>query len=116
MFEKKHMKLEEFINLNEEQLLIALVSDEEKVAFSKKGSLARGMEIFNYCLGDTREMICKEYQLKKSEINTILDAANIAFVLLTASSQIASGLIVPFSVLVAKYGLDKVCSNKELLL
>lgn len=105
------MELSEYIDLNKEQLLLAMVPDDERIVYSKQGMLARGIELFNSYFDESRDVLCNVYRKRKTEFNSLIDAANIVLTVLTAHSQLSSAIIVPFSVLVAKYGLEKLCSE-----
>jgi len=69
------------------------------------------IEVFNSYFDDYKDLLCSEYNKRKLEFDSVIDSANIILTLLTASSHIASGAIVPFSVLVAKYGIGKLCKK-----
>jgi len=105
-----NVDIEKFINLSQEELYVALVPQNEQIAYSKDGIIARGIEIFTNLAEDCKHDICSEYCKKEKEIKTLIDAVNIVLAVLLANNYMAEAIVVPFSVLLAKYGLSKLCN------
>ncbi|MBK7407287.1 MAG: hypothetical protein IPJ40_03865 [Saprospirales bacterium] len=104
------MEIEKLFKLEKEDLLLMLIPEEEKTAYSREGMIPRGIEIFNNLLDEHIADICQEYCKRKLEFKTMIDGAKIIIAVLLTQDSIASNLIPAFTVLLLKYGLDKICN------
>jgi hypothetical protein len=105
-------ELQPYLALTEEQLLAALVEEDAAVAYSLKGRVARGRQIFGDLLQDLRHRVCASYKAHEKTTDNALDAAALVAGALLAVPDFANIPVLPLAAIVAKIGLPQFCAGQ----
>lgn len=105
---------DKYLRAEMDDLFKSLVTQEEigSVNFDKDGLLIRGKEIFHNKLKKLRNKICMQYHENPTEYATALDSISVLSAWLVQKELISCEIAIPFTVIVVRYGLNRLCPLK----
>lgn len=105
-------EIDYYLQLSNRELLLSLIEKQEleEVMYSPQGKIARSKELFQKYLDETKEIICNSYNKQDAEFTSIYECI---FTLIPfVTDKIPQKIIIPFLLIIFKYGLHKLCVHE----